>query len=436
MPDHAPAPYDLAKLHGPIVERSALCLAAVTAHPEPTLAPSARARVSGIAYAAYLLLGWSTLLVPALIRSIEADFGRSDADLGLFYLIVSLGFGIGALGGGFATEKIGRRALIAVAALLMGLGIALEGLTSAWGIFLLAAVPTGLGSGVIDGGMNSLVLDLTRRRSGGALNRLHLFFSIGAAASPLVVGQLVTAGVDWRAILLATAAGPTLVGIGFATHAMPSGRHHPFEATAAGDPAPSAPAASASLVPLAILGLAIACYVSAEIGTSSWLVRFLAAAPASAATATLAAFWAGVAISRLLGSRHADRFPPVTFAAACAGIATATLLGAVVVPWVPAAMVLFAVTGVAFGPIYPMIMSIGGSLYSRRRAAVTGTLAMVATAGSVIYPPVMGFISEAAGLELAMVGAAILVGACGAALLGARMVTQGPAQEGGAAVTR
>ena len=392
----------------------------MSARPEPVLSASARARLFATAYASFVLLGWSMLLVPALIRSIETDFALSDAQLGVYYFVNAASFGIGALGGGFATERVGRRPLLAGAALLVAVGTAVQGTTPAWILFVTAAIPAGIGAGVIDGGMNALILDLAERRSGGALNRLHLFFSIGAAVSPLVVGQVVSAGLDWRAIFLATAAVPLAIGALFASQPMPTGRHRPLPAaTDARDARHAAAARRSSRWALTLLGLAIVFYVSTEIGTSSWLVRFLADASTDAATATLAAFWAGLAVSRFLGSRYADRFPPAGFTATCAAAATVALFAAVVVPWLPASMVLFALTGLAFGPIYPMIMSIGGTLYPRRRAAVTGSLATVAVIGSTVYPPVMGFISEAASVGVAMMGAAFLAAACSGALIAA-----------------
>ncbi len=385
---------------------------------EPVLAASARARVTAIAYASFLLTGWSGLLVPGLIRSIEHDFGQTDAGLGLFYLLNALGWAAGTFGGGFATEHLGRRPLLAGGALLLSGGLALEGATPSWPLFCAAGVAVGLGSGLIDGGMNSLVLDLTRRRSGGALNLLHLFFSVGAAGSPLVVGQLVSAGLGWRGIVLATAIPVALVSVLLAVHAMPSGRHRPVPVPRA-EPSPAGPALQRSILPLALLALAIGCYVSTEIGTSSWLVRFLADAPTAAATATLSAFWGALAVSRLVASRVADRYPPVRFTTAAVMVAAVVLVGAVMSPWTPVSMVLFAATGFALGPVYPMIMSIGGTLYPRRLAAVTGSLAGFAVVGGIVYPPVMGFISEAGGLQLAMLGAVLLAVACGVAIMAA-----------------
>lgn len=247
---------------------------------------------------------------------------------------------------------------------------------------------------------------------------LHLFFGVGAAGSPLVVGQLVSAGLGWRGIVLATAVPVALVGVLLAVHTMPSGRHHPFLELPA-EVTHAALAPQRSILPLALLALAIGCYVSAEIGTSSWLVRFLADAPTAAATATLSAFWGALAVSRLVASRVADRYSPVRFTTTAILVGAVVLLGAVLVPSTPLSMVLFAATGFTLGPVYPMIMSIGGTLYPRRLAAVTGSLAGFAVVGGIVYPPVMGFISEAGSMELAMLGAVVLAVACGVAIMAA-----------------
>ncbi len=380
--------------------------------------------VAGIAYASFALIGWSTLLIPALIRSLEADFGQTDGGIGLFYLVNASSFALGSLGGGFATERFGRRFILTAGAVLLGLGLGVEGSTGTWILFVAAGVPSGLGAGAVDGGMNALILDLAARRPSGALNLLHLFFSIGAAGSPLVVGQLVAAGVDWRTILVATAAVALAVGGMLAARPMPSGRHRRVPRDA-GDPL-LGPwlRRRPSVLPIVLLGMAMVFYVSAELGASSWVVRFLAAATDGAATAALAGFWAGESVSRLAASRFADRFPPFAFATTCTLAAAAALGGAIVVPWLPVSAALFAVCGLAFGPVYPMIMSIAGSLYPGRLAAVTGSLAAFAVIGSIVYPPVMGFISEAASVGLAMTGAGLLAVACALTLVAAGVATR------------
>ena len=202
-------------------------------------------RLAAIAWASFVLIGWAGLLVPSLIRSVKADFAQTDGGIGLFFFVGAVFYACGSFGGGLVTERIGRRPVLSIAAVLIGVGLALQATAPTWAIFLVAAAPAGLGSGVVDGGMNGLVLDLFRRRPGGALNLLHLGFSVGAATAPIVIGQLIGAGVEWRVIVAATAAWAVVIGLLFGLHVMPSGRHvRPAEGDSGAIPrARAAPAA-------------------------------------------------------------------------------------------------------------------------------------------------------------------------------------------------
>ncbi|MEA2546768.1 MAG: hypothetical protein QOI09_2041 [Chloroflexota bacterium] len=360
----------------------------------------------------FLLIGWSSLLVPSLIRSIEHDFGQTDAGVGLFYFLNAGAYVTGSLGGGVVTERIGRRRVLAIAVLLAAIGLGAIATVGSWPLFLLAAVPLGLGSGAIDGGGNALILDMFASARGRALNLLHLFFSLGALGSPFVVGRLVESGVAWQAVVLGTALAAVPLAVLFAVIEMPSGRHSTEQAHAA-----SAGAGRLAQDPLLlVLALAIACYVASEVGVSNWLVRFLASAPLGIATSALTLFWAGLTLGRLISARLVDRFDHATFATASAVVLAAALVGAVIVPSLPLSVALFAVAGFVSGPIYPLIVAIGGERFPSRSAAVGGFLAGTAVIGGVFYPPVMGFLSVTVGLPAAMIGTAMLALACGTVL--------------------
>lgn len=363
----------------------------------------------------FLLIGWVGLLVPSMIRSIEHDFGQTDAGLGIYYLLNAVAYATGSLGGGIVTERLGRRSVLVLAAVLLIVGLLLVGFVPIWAVVLFAAVPAGLGAGAIDGGANGLILDLFPTARGRALNTLHLFFSVGALSSPLIVGRLVEAGIAWQAIVLATAMAAVPIGVLLALIPMPDGRHQ--ATSVAGEPTPGR---LAFRWPLIVLEIAIACYVASEIGVSSWLVRFLEDAPVALATTGLSLFWAGLALGRLISARISDRFDHLAFAtvsAAAAGIAT---LAAVLVPSIPGSIVLFAVAGFASGPVFPLIVAIGGERHPGRSAAVSGFLTGAAVVGSVIYPPIMGFLSVNVGLAVAMLGTGLLSIASAGALLLAR----------------
>ena len=366
--------------------------------------------------AAFMLVGWSGLLVPSLIRSIKEEFGQSDAGIGIFYFVFAIVWAGGAFGGGLATERLGRRAVLTLAAALIAVGLIGMALAPSWLFFLAAGLPAGVGAGAIDSGGNGLVMDLYPSGRGRALNLLHLFFSIGALAAPVTVGLLVENGLDWRWIILATGLAAIPVSVLFGIVPMPGGRREttPGSATPGATARFSPPRLAA---PILLLAFAIACYVAAEVGVSNWLVRFLEPAALSTATLALSLYWTGIAIGRLVSSQLADRFDHRLFTLTCTAGLAVSLLGAILVPSLPVSIGLFAVAGVASGPIFPMIIAIGGELYRDRSTAVSGFLGGCGVIGSIIYPPIMGFLSVTVGLTVAMLGNVVLVVACAVALV-------------------
>jgi fucose permease len=214
-------------------------------------------------------------------------------------------------------------------------------------------------------------------------------------------------GVQWRLIAIAS----SVAGVALARPLLRAGSI----------PARSAPPESSATMTrgsarltglhlaLAGLGLAIACYVAAESGVSSWLVGFLADEPMTTATLALSLFWVGIASGRIVASRVAGRFDPVYFTATCAWAGGIAVLAAVELVSGPLRIGLFLAAGFAFGPVYPMILAVAGSLFPHRAAAVAGIVTSAGVAGSVSYPPLMGLIAGFAGLGAGMFGAALLI---------------------------
>jgi fucose permease len=366
---------------------------------------------------AYLLVGWCGLVVPALIRSIEATHHQSDAEFGVYYLVFGLTYAAGSFGGGLVTERVGRRPVLVFAAGLLAAGLVALAVVSSWGVFLLASVPAGLGVGVLDGGANGLFLDVFRSSRARALNLLHLCFSLGALSAPLVIGLLVEAGFPWQGVLAVT--GLVVLGLGalLLVVEMPDGRRGSGDSVRA--PGPRGPGSGRSRIPwsLGLVCVAIACYIASEVGVTDWLVRFLEPAPLSLATTALALYWAGMAVGRLGSAHVADRFDHVRFATTAAVAMSVALAGAILVPSVQVSIGLFALAGLAAGPVAPMLMVVGGDRYPDRPAAVGGYLTTAAVVGTIGFPTLMGFLSVTVGLTAAMLGTVALGLASAGALM-------------------
>ena len=387
--------------------------------PSPTLGPRGRLAAGIVGCLSLLAIGWTGLLIPSLIRSIESTFGQSDAGIGVLYLAYALAYTAGSFGGGALTERLGRRLVLGGAVLVHGLGVISLGLAPTWTPFVAAALVAGAGAGCLDGGSNGLVLDVYREGRGRAMNLLHVSFSVGALAAPVTIGALVVSGVPWQTVAIGTGAVVSLLAIAYAVVPMPSGRRaDAAPGTAATNGAGTGSSSGPRLLagPLLLLGIAIAAYVASEVGVSNWLVRFLEPAPLQTATLALTLYWAGLTTGRLIASAIADRFDHLRFTTVCA-LATAVLIAtAILVPGLPVTIAAFALAGVASGPTFPMIVALGGERHPERSAAVGGSLTGMAIVGSIVYPPAMGFLSVTVGMTFAMFGTVVLALVCAAAL--------------------
>ena len=398
----------------------------MTQPPAPTLvAPTPARDVTWTGLATFLLLGWSVLLVPSAIREVEATFGQSDAGMGLAYLLNNLLYITGTLSVGWVAGKLLRAPVLGAGPGLIAVGLGIVAMAPDWAVFLAGFLVLGLGGGLVDSGINALFMDLYEGRAAGALNRLHLFFALGALASPLAMGTAISNGLAWQALVAGTAVVAVPIALALATRRVP-----PVHPAQAADDRPAVRAATAPAtsrirllpVPLIALAIAIGMYVAAEIGVSSWLVRYLDEAPVAQATLALSLFWAGLALGRFVSSLIADRVGSVRYALVWTTAAGIAILAALLAPTIPIAIACFALAGFAAGPTYPMIVAIGGALYPGRSSMVSGVLVSAAMVGSIVYPPLMGVLSEAVGLRVGMLGAglAMLVSA-GSILAAARL---------------
>ncbi len=366
-------------------------------------------------YFSFVLIGCNGVLVPSLIRSLERDFHQSDAGIGLFYLMSSMLYAAGSFSGGLLTERVGRHVILVTAAALCGLGLLVAAAAPVWPLFLLSAVGVSIGAGGIDGGVNGLFLDLFVKARGGALNLLHSFYGLGALLAPFVVGRLLAAGVSWRVDMLALGAGAIALSGVLLALPMPAGRR-----VVAGAEEIELSGGERSLLPFAGLAIGICFYVGAEMAVSGWLVKFLTNVPVTTATAVLSGFWGGLTVGRILSKWIAERIDYIAFTVGCTILGSVTLVAAVLAPVFPVSVALFLLTGLFYGPVYPMIMAIGGNIYPHRIAALSGSIGAAAIVGSVVYPPLIGFTATHVGLRVGLLGAGVLGLPAALGIMGAR----------------
>jgi fucose permease len=368
-----------------------------------------RTFAAAVACLGLLLIGWSGLLVPSLAPEVEAAFGQTDVGLGAFYFVTAAAYAIGSLAGGIFTERIGRRSILVVAAALHAVGLVGLGIAPGWVVFVAAGLLRSIGAGAIDGGTNGLIVDLFGGSRGRALSLAHLCYAMGAVGAPFLLAFRDSIGLSWEVVVVATGLVTIPLGSVLAVSDLADGRRQ-TGAAAAGR------AVSMVSLPLVVLAIAIGCYVAGSTGVSNWVVRFVSEMSRGTATSAVGFYWAGLMTGRLVTAAIADRFDHVKLAVVAALCASVAVVAAVLAPSVGLSTALFAVVGFASGPIYPLIMTIGGDRFPGRAAAMSGILSAAGIVGSLAYPPLMGVMSVTVGLSIAMLGIAVLSGGAAAAL--------------------
>lgn len=378
--------------------------------------PDHALRAGLVAGAAYTLVGWRALLIPSLILFVAPAFGQADAGMGAYYLATALAYGVGALFGGRLIRRFGAHLILPSAAALMAIGLLIQGFTGAWIVFALAGVFTSIGASSADVGIQALVLDLFPQTRSRALNLLHVTYGVGALMAPLLLAALVALGVPWQWLMTGSGIAMAIAAVGLALTVPPDPVLHASTADGEAERAAETAARSRRLpLFLLVMAVSITCYVAAEAGVSDWLVRYLEALPITQASLALTLFWAGIAVGRLVFARIGNRLEPQRSAAVLAVVGGAMLAVALVLPISPASPLLFGAVGLAFGPIFPLMVAAAGARMPGESATVTGTLVFAAVVGVVIYPPAIGFLSDVIGLQAAMMGTAVMAFACGAA---------------------
>jgi MFS transporter, FHS family, glucose/mannose:H+ symporter len=330
----------------------------------------------------------------AVLPSVIVRFGIDKAAAGALFLLMTFGILAGSLVFGPIVDRHGYRGMLAAATAFIIVG--LEGIAFARGLGELraAVVIIGLGGGVINGGANALVADISTAGKGANLNLLGVFFGIGAMGVPFVLGAL-SGAFSHAAVLAAVGA---LVIVPFVVIAR---THFPAPKQAQGFPI--AAAGRLFREPLLLLmGLMLFLESGIEITVGGWTSTFVKeelAVPERSALFLLSLYWMGMMLARLALGAILRRVSPFRVLYSCITIAligTALLLSTERVA--VAAIGVFLV-GAGLAATFPTVLGFIGDRY----AALSGTAFSLAIAmalvGGMLLPYAAGVLGGRYGLR-------------------------------------
>ena len=336
-----------------------------------------------------LTFGIVFTMVGTVLPSVMERFGIDKAAGGTLLLLMTFGVLLGALIFGPIVDRRGYKAMLLSSTALIILG--LEGVAFAPSIgWLRAAVfLIGFAGGVINGGANALVSDISGEERGPRLNLLGVFFGIGA----IVVVPL--------------------AGIAMITFPPPK-QAQGF---------PLADAGRLLRDPLMLLtGLILFLESGLELTVGGWTSTFVTeelAVGERGALILLSLYWAGMMLARLAVGTVLSRVSPFRILYT---LLTIALLGAALLLTtrsVPLAALGVFSLGVGFAAMFPTVLGFVGTRFAALSGTAFSAAITMALLGGMSLPYTAGVLGERFGMRgsLLIVPAALVVQAALLAVL-------------------
>ncbi len=387
-----------------------------------------RQKLIALTCAAMTQHGVVLLLLGPVLPSIMETFRIDTSAAGMMLGLSSLGFALGPLIAGALADRAGVRLVFFLGLATEALVLGLLGMAPSFLLVVAAAFVFGLASAFVETAVNVVPALLQRRQAGSLMNVVHLFFSVGAFVSPFLAGLILKMTGDWRPVfwwaILPTALLALLV------------LRIPFPARVAQDDGGAASVTSSWALlrerPILLGALALFLYVGAEVGVSSWIVLYLQrklSFATLASTSGLSILWIGIMVGRYLNSRLARHRSSreLVVGAGVGGLVTGLALLTARTPMM--AYVWLGAIGLFMSGVYPNVMAELNGRDPARAGVVTGFLAVGASAGAMVFQPLIGAVAKWIGLSAALALPAILMGVLAVAYLGAVDVKPAPSDE-------
>ncbi|MET7999207.1 MFS transporter [Amycolatopsis sp. NPDC005232] len=377
----------------------------------------------------FALNGFAVGMWVVHIPVVERATGISHTTLGALLLVLGGAAFVGMQVSGPLADRFGHRRVVPAAGVLLGLALFLPGLATSWWALGLSLVVFGFFNGSLDVAMNAQAVVVERAYPRPIMAAFHAMWSIGGALAAVVGAAVLGTGISTAVTLGATGALCVVASLAAGRLLLDSGRPGPVET----GPAPVTPSRTPSRVVWLLGALAFALMLAEGVANDWAALHLQDVLGTSASTAALAygSFAVAMTVGRFATDRVAALAGPVAVvrygsALAAVGLATASLS-----PWVPLALVGWAIFGLGLAGGVPQLFTAAGNLDTRASGALMARVVGLGYVGLLAGPALIGGLTRWMPLNVAFtVPFALCVAAVVAAPVIAPRQVREPAEVG------
>ncbi|MGZ6366063.1 MAG: MFS transporter [Ktedonobacteraceae bacterium] len=357
-------------------------------------------------FLAYISAGIISVLPGASLLLLAENTHVSLAIAGSSFTLSAFGFIIGVLVAGLFATRLNSKYILMGGLGLMSVASAITPITHSFTVLLIAQLIKGVGFGMVDVSVNTIVTLAYQDTLGETLNNVHSAYGIGALSGPLLLSLSLQ--------MLNEALWAYLVGavVGFVVIVLLMRQivpEIPRQKIIQKQQQPSL-YQNVFLEPLLwFMVIQIALYVGAELGFGSWIVTVLSqSAVISLALAAPAAtaFFLGLTIGRLLGGQVLRRgwlsenqlLYVSILGGFISGIVVAIFPGIIVVSFGASVLV-----GLFYGPLFPGIMAMASRQFVNNIGIVSSVMLVSTGTAAMVLPALMGILIPVIGLNWVLV---------------------------------
>ena len=357
-------------------------------------------------FLAYICAGIISVLPGASLLLLAENTHVSLAIAGSSFTLSALGFIIGVLIAGLFSTKLNSKYILMGGIGLMSLAGAITPVTHSFSVLLITQLIKGVGFGLIDVSINTIVTLAFHDTLGETLNNVHSSFGIGSLSGPLLLSlslQMLNEAL-W-AYLVGAVAGCVVIFL-LIRQTVPE---IPIQDDKQRQQQPSLSRSVFRQPLLWLMALQIALYVGAELGFGSWIVTVLsqsAAISLALAAPAATAFFLGLTIGRLLGGQVLRRgllsenqlLYVSILGGYVSGILVAIFPGQIVMSFGASALV-----GLFYGPLFPGIMAMASRQFVNNIGIVSSVMLVSTGAAAMVLPALMGILIPIIGINWVLV---------------------------------